>query len=295
MKKSCIVFDSGSNFSNGQYPDLYVLPLQVIESQETKEVSYSDGIEITIDEMEKQMVDGVLFKTSASNPNDAITLFEKLSAEYEEIYVFLLPYTLSPGQNNSINLIAEDFPKVKVIPHYMVSLPTQWEAQELLALNKAGKLTIETATAVVNKYRDKLAMAVVVPDLSFLARGGRISKTKGFFGKLLHITALVSFDREGVVFRDKAMTSNKLYKQIDQYFKMILKDFDYSKIDKIGILHSNTTTRNFNRQKYEEEFTENIFPKIDKKIVSNSSAQAVPCAILAHLGPNYYALIVLLK
>ncbi len=140
MKNACIVYDSASNIKNGQFKDVYVLPQQIIEVQDEKETNFKDGVDISIDTMEKNLLDGYTYKTSATNPADTYTLFEKLSKEYKNIYVFLIPNTLSAGQNNGVTMVAEDFPSVTIIPHYMVALMSQWECAELVALNEKDKL-----------------------------------------------------------------------------------------------------------------------------------------------------------
>jgi fatty acid-binding protein DegV len=125
MKNACIVYDSASNIKKGQFKDVYVLPQQIIEVFNEKETNFKDGVDITMEIMEKKLLNGYSYKTSASNPADAYTLFEKLSKEYKHIYVFLIPNTLSEGQNNVVKMTAEDFPSVTIIPHYMVAVMAQ--------------------------------------------------------------------------------------------------------------------------------------------------------------------------
>ncbi|GMO14175.1 MAG: fatty acid kinase binding subunit FakB2 [Mycoplasmoidaceae bacterium] len=295
MKRACLVYDSTSNINTKLYKDVFLLPQQIIETSSVDEKTYKDLVDIFPDAMAKKMIDGSTFKTAASNPADAIQLFDQLSKQYEEIFVFLIPNTLSYGQNNVVSLVAEDFPNVHIIPHYMISFMSQWELDELLQLNKTGKLTVKTATAVVNKYRDKLGALLIVPDLSYLVKGGRISKTRGFIGKLLKVTALCSFDKLGINFFAKALTTSKIATQIDKYFNDTFKNFDYSKISRIGIMRSTITSKDFDMSKYQSLIENTIFPKIDKKILKDITIQEAPGVVLAHMGPNYIAVSILLK
>jgi hypothetical protein len=123
MKKPvCFLFDSSSSIKEGEFSDTFVLPLQVSEVTDNGEVNYKDGVNIFTKEIEKQLIENKSFKTSSSSAADILQKFEELSKLYEHIYVFLIPFTLSQGQTNVVSNIAEDFPNVTVIPHYMVAL-----------------------------------------------------------------------------------------------------------------------------------------------------------------------------
>ena len=52
-------------------------------------------------------------------------------------------------------------------------------------------------------------------DLTFFIRGGRVSKTAGFFGKMLNICPLLNVDYQGrLIPRDKIRTKKKVTKEI---------------------------------------------------------------------------------
>jgi fatty acid-binding protein DegV len=121
MKKPvCFLYDSSSSIKEGEFPDTYVLPLMVQDCTSSKQ--YFDGVNITTSKIERALIKGHQFKTSSSQPDDVLKILTKLSKKYETIYVFLIPMTLSPGQNNTVTLISKEFDNVIIVPHYMVTL-----------------------------------------------------------------------------------------------------------------------------------------------------------------------------
>jgi fatty acid-binding protein DegV len=125
MKKACLVFDSSANARNGEYDDVFVLPLQIILKKKNETITYKDGVDITIDEIERNENAGLIYSTSAANPNDIINLFEKITKQYEKVYILPIPETISPGGVNVVNLVTQEYDNVVLIKQYMVSIMTK--------------------------------------------------------------------------------------------------------------------------------------------------------------------------
>jgi DegV family protein with EDD domain len=226
LKKHCFVFDSSIGIGSEKYPNVFVVPLIINQKNKDYVETLRDGVDISISKISSLQVAGVNFSTSAANPSDVMALFDHLVKEYENIWVFPIPKLLSETGNNVFRLIASEYQNIKVIDSYTVALMSEWQAQDLIALNNAKKVTEENILAIVNHYKEKIGAPLIVPDLSFLVKGGRISRTKGFIGKLLKIIAVASFDREGVSFRDKTFDINELPKICDKYYETIINNID---------------------------------------------------------------------
>jgi fatty acid-binding protein DegV len=110
---------------------------------------------------------------------------------------------------------------------------------------------------------------------------------------LLKIKALASFDRDGVSFRSKALSNNKLPSLINDYFDLIIPNFDYSKVEKVGILTSSVKDKNFDTNLYVDLIENKIISKINKNVKVEHAS--LPSVIIAHTGPNYTALVLLVK
>jgi len=287
-KKNAFVFDSSADLKNNQIKDVYVLPLNVVEKNSGK--TYLDQVEIDQVTLEKKLIAGDDLSTSATTPKIALELLEKLSKEYENVWVLPIPEKLSPGQNNSLHNISLEFDNVKYISNHTVALMSKWEALELSKLKVVNEKEI---MKIVDKYKMKLGANLIVPDLKYLIKGGRINKAKAFVAKLLKIIPVCSFDREGVSFRDKAININKIPTKCEEYFNMIIKNFNYKDIEHVGILKSNMADKKFNISEIEKVITSYFKPKIPKGIKIEYSQ--ISSVIETHVGPNYLALIFVLK
>jgi len=288
MKKNCFVVDTSSNIKNGQYEDVFVLPINVTEVTKDGEVNYKDGIDINPSILEQKQLDGASFKTAATSPADAMNLLDKLTKEYETVYLLPIPKTLSAGAHNVYNTILPEYTNVKLISQDTVSVFSIMQMDDILALNKknGGFITEEQITKIAKYYHDHLGAALIVPDLSFLVKGGRINRAKGAIAKLFKITALCSFDNEGVSFRDKVINLKKLPELAMKYYKNQcgLKE-DLSNVYKVGVITPVVSNPKYKISDIKELFDEAFLSKIKIQPVTGS----LPSAISAHTGPNFIA------
>jgi fatty acid-binding protein DegV len=99
MKKNAFVVDSSFGIKNGDYPDTYVLPLIINEIHKKMIKAYHDGVDITTNELIRKMQNGSDIKTSQSIPGEILELLTKLSKEYQRVFVFPIPLSISSGSN----------------------------------------------------------------------------------------------------------------------------------------------------------------------------------------------------
>jgi len=292
MAKNAYVVDSSSNITNGMYPNVYVLPLIVNKLTKQCEKQYKDGIDITINEIEKEQLEGVNFTTSAMLVQDVTTLLDKLSAEYDNVYIFCIPNKLSQGANNIINMILVDYKNVTKVENHTVSFMSNWQIEDVLELEKTNIATEENIKAIAQKYHDHVGAALVVSDLSYLVRGGRINKAKGAIAKLLKINALTSFDRNGVSFVNKFISIKKLPKLCMQYFKKTigLKE-NFSNVEKVGVIVPTIIDKKHKIEDIMKILTKDIV----EKVKLNPTIGTLPAVISAHVGPSFYAVCFLTK
>jgi fatty acid-binding protein DegV len=100
MSKIALIVDSSSGITNGKYPDVYVLPLIVTETIGSKINTYKDGVNLDNDKLCRMLESGSDIKTSQANISEMIELAEKLSKEYDQIFVLPIPPTLSSNYNS---------------------------------------------------------------------------------------------------------------------------------------------------------------------------------------------------
>ncbi|MDR2654390.1 MAG: DegV family EDD domain-containing protein [Mycoplasmataceae bacterium] len=293
MKKACLVFDSSANARNGEYDDVFVLPLQIILKKKNETITYKDGVDITIDEIERNENAGLIYSTSAANPNDIINLFEKITKQYEKVYILPIPETISPGGVNVVNLVTQEYDNVVLIKQYMVSIMTKWEIIDLIKLLKEDKLNEESIQKVVNHYYYDTAAALITPDLSFLVRGGRIKKVTGAIANFLKIIPINSFDREGVTSRSKVVNLKKIPEAIEKYYSTFLDNFDWNNVERFAILSSKNRNDKFKTDEIIDLVSSTLLKKLPPNIKIDK--ETAPAVITCHTGPSYAAFAVLIK
>ncbi len=119
-------------------------------------------------------------------------------------------------------------------------------------------------------------------DLTFYIRGGRVSKTAGFVGKMLNICPLLNVDVHGkLIPREKIRTARKAIIAAEEHMERFAKDrLDYS--GKCFISHSDCE----NEARELARLVESRFPKLDGPVLVNY----IGSTIGAHSGPGTVAL-----
>ncbi len=173
------------------------------------------GKSISFPEFYDRMAQGEDTKTSQVNVDEYVDHFEKFLAEGKDV----LHLTLSSGISGTINsaLIAKDdlqekYPdrKIFVIDSYAASGGFGLLMDKLADLRDEGKSIDEVAQYALDN-RLKLHHWFFTTDLTYLIRGGRVSKVSGFFGNMLSICPLLNVNDEGkLIPRFKIRTKKKV-------------------------------------------------------------------------------------
>jgi fatty acid-binding protein DegV len=91
MNKVAILIDSSFGIKNNQYPNVFVVPLEIIETKDGQVKTYQDGVDITNTQICETIKNGGDVKTAQPIIGEVMKLMDKLSNEYEK--VFALPIT----------------------------------------------------------------------------------------------------------------------------------------------------------------------------------------------------------
>ena len=162
-----------------------------------------------------RMAEGEETKTSQVNVEEYVDHFEKFLLEGKDI----LHLTLSSGISGTINSaviardeLSEKYPerKIIVIDSYAASGGFGLLMDKLADLRDEGKSLDEVAQYALDN-RLKLRHWFFTTDLTYLIRGGRVSKVSGFFGNMLNICPLLNVNDEGrLIPRFKIRTKKKV-------------------------------------------------------------------------------------
>ena len=247
-------------------------------------VDYLDDLGITIPypEFYKRMLAGEMTKTSQVNVEEFVDYFEPFLKEGKEV----LHVTLSSGLSGTLNsakiaqeMLKEKYPESKlyIVDSLAASGGYGMLMDALADLRDEGK-SIEEVYEFAEAHKKELHHWFFSSDLTFFIRGGRVSKTAGFFGSMLGICPLLNVDYMGRLLpREKVRTKAKVIRRIVDVMEEHAKDGrDYS--GKCFMTHSDC----YEDAKAVADLIKERFPKIKGDIVINYIGNLIG----SHTGPG---------
>ena len=176
---------------------------------------YKDDLGQTIKykEFYAMLRSGVLTSTSQVNIHTFEELFEKYVSNGDTIIFIGLASVLSGTINSALMARASILEKYKeadiiVIDSKSATLGEGALVYHACEMIEAGKSKEEIVEWLMN-YRERVIHTIVVDDLSFLKRGGRISGVTSALGSLLSIKPSVKLDTEGNVVQGPKLKGTK--------------------------------------------------------------------------------------
>ncbi len=244
------------------------------------------GKTISYDEFYQAMADGADTKTTQVNISEYIEYFNKLLRKGLPILHVTLSGGLS-GSANSANIAAQHLNDelgeklVYVVDSLGASAGYGLLVDKLCQL-RDNQVDIQQAYAWAEENKLKVHHWFFSTDLTFYARGGRISKVSGWFGTLLKICPLLNVDVNGkLVPRKKVKGKKAVIKAIVEKMKEFA-DCGQNYDQKVYISHSNCIEDAVAVKNLVEE----SFPFTRGKIVVNYIGSTIGC----HSGPGTVAL-----
>ena len=168
MKKIAIIVDSSSGIRNGEFDNVFVLPLIInATNKKTKEIkTYHDQIDIeeakTAEMLNNQDID---LSSSQASMGEIIMQIEKIYDDYDEIYVVPIPLYLS-GSINTWKVVAEDYQKIKIAANNTeIAAGIKWCVIDLLKMIKENKLNEQSFLEYFEDVKKKLMGMLFYYDL----------------------------------------------------------------------------------------------------------------------------------
>lgn len=223
-------------------------------------------------------------KTSLINTDRFMSEFEPYLKEGKDVFYTGLASVLSGTFScaaAAADILMEKYPERKVVlaDSKSASLGIGIMVMEAARMRNSGK-TIEEVKAYVEQSAKKMNHLVVINDLFFLKRGGRISEAEAIIGSLAKIKPLIILDAEGKVEITGKVAGKK------RAFSKIISEMAQS-ADKdavIGILHCDC-----------EEDALYVKEKVEEAVPNKTMLAYVDPIIGTHVGPDGLALIFLGK
>ncbi len=162
------------------------------------EQSYRDGIDITMDEFYRRLVDGTVHPTTSQpSPADFAQIYVNLAKDGDPIVSIHVSGILSGTCNSALQgkEIAGQKCDVTVIDSESVSMGLGMTVLVAARMAKAGD-SLPQITSAVKQAIDNTHLMGTFDTLKYLVMGGRIGKAKGLVGSVLNVKPVLVL-REG--------------------------------------------------------------------------------------------------
>lgn len=244
------------------------------------------GQSYPFDKFYKDMENGAMTKTSQVSAGEYYRFFEPFLLAGKDILHVTLSSGLSGTYQSALNaasMLKEKYPerKIYIVDSLGASSGYGLLMDKLADLRDEG-MNIDDLRAWAEEHKLEVHHWFFSTDLKYYVRGGRISKSSGFIGNLLHICPLLNMDEDGhLIPREKVRTIKKVeHIIVDKMEENCIYGHDYS--DKVYISMSAC-------EEYAaavKALVEERFTKMKGKVEINS----IGTTIGSHTGPGTVAL-----
>ena len=271
-----VFVDSGSSIKEDEKSLYNVEVIPLIINLDGK--SYQDGIDLSIDEFYKKLIDDNLFpKTSLPILPDLEKKVNKYIDDGDEVIIITISSKIS-GTYNAIRLLFEDNDKVSVVDSLTAVGGIRLIVDEI---NRYRDQTREFILKKIEELIPRIKVVAVPETLHYLVKGGRLHKASGLVGNILNIKPLIGFvDGEVAVLR-KTVGLNKAKNAIINYLISNNCDLDHQIIPSYTYQDNNLLSL--------IEMLPNEY-KGSLKVMDNLDP-----AIACHWGPNAFGFIFISK
>lgn len=224
MGKVAVVTDSTAYIDEEtrRKENITMIPLNVIFGTE----SYREEIEISAVEFYEKMRNAEqLPKTSQPAVGEFVDLYEQLAKEYTDIIVITLSSEISGTYQAAVTAAGMvDKVRVHVFDSEISSAPQSFYALKAAKMAKAcEQANVIVAHLIEMKKRGMLAY-FMVDDLTNLKLGGRLTGAQAFFGSLLQIKPVLTFEDKIIKPFEKIRTRKKALNRLIELFDEDVKE-----------------------------------------------------------------------
>lgn len=274
MKIALVRFNSSSMTPKMKtYPDLYTIDLEVYIKDER--VTNVDNKTL----FEKCEKIGENPKTTQPTTGTILKMMTKLSSEYDKIIISSPSLTLS-GTHQNVLLVYKDFSE-EIKKKFIIQETNSIVISESIVLDYAIDLInegveIEKLPKLLEEYSSKVVTYIVVGDLKYLKKSGRVSLSKALLGQMLNMRILIK----------SVAPETGVYKK-GRGFKSILKelvnDIDQTEFDKMYLTSVLRNDKEYDLVKKKFENSE---------VVDTGESNTI---IASHFGPGCFGVAIVKK
>ena len=278
MPEIAILTDSVSDLT---YEDIEGLPIKIVPLKiDINGELYRDGIEITKSEFWHEMLENdATIKTSQPSPQDFLNAYNKLFEKGYKKIISIHPSSKLSGTIQAAKVgrsLTNRENDIELIDSLGASL-----LQGFLVLGAAGKsIRGESFTEIinwVNNFRNKGKLLMIIPDLKYLEKGGRIGKASSTIAGALNMKPILTINQGEVTVEKKVLGERNAQKYMEKYIERESKKQSVVLMSGWG----GTPTELENVVRIYSEVENN--PKVSSLILNRE----IGAVIGAHAGPVY--------
>ena len=236
--------DSTANLTEAEYTASGIEVVSLTLSLNDEEVvCYQPGVVFDSEAFFQRMREDntLVMKTSMVNTSAFLSAFEpRLQAGEDVLYLGMsggISGTCGAGKVAAVEL-AKKYParKVLVVDTLTAVIGEGMILREVVKLRDSGA-SAEQAAAYAERRSHEIRSFILVDDLNFLKRGGRISGSAALAGSIVHLKPILKGDEEGKLVLDlKILGRKKAIKTLFDLFVRLHVSADENKF--IGITHT---------------------------------------------------------
>lgn len=271
-----IFVDSGASIKQEEKEkyNVEIIPLRIMINGK----EYDDGVDLTVDQFYDELFKNNEFpKTSLPN----LVKLEEMVTNYTNMGDDVIIVTISSkisGTYNSFKLLFDGNEKVRVIDSKLAVGGIRILVQEI---NKYRDKDLDFIENKINKLIPRIRILAIPETLSYLFKGGRLSKAEWLFGSVLRIKPIIGFVEGKVSVLAKKIGLKKAKEYIAQSLIDLKCDEEYE------IVASYT---------YDKKNLDDLIEVTDKKYLPLiKNYDNLDPAIACHWGPNAFGYIFVSK
>ncbi len=273
-----ILVDSGADIPESitEELDIHFVPLLLHFGNE----HFIDKVSITPTQFYKKLAKSATPPTT-SQPSfgEFRRHYQYLKSHYKKIIAIHISGDISGTLTGSQKAAKNISNNITVLDSLNVTVALGLIAIYAAEAAKAG-LSNDVIVGKTQEIIQKTKLYAAIPDLSYTVRGGRISPFKKVITDLLHLTPVISLNKNGTIHAANMLFGKK--NLVKNMFKLAKKKIDSNKTYRVAVAHSDCQEKG----KALLEMLKNNLPNIEK-----TRCYLVDCGPVlgAHVGPGALA------
>lgn len=280
MKKIAIVTDSNSGIlpSEVENRDIFVIPMPFLINGE----EYFENVNLTQEEFYDMLEKGASVSTSQPSTLSISELWDNVLKDYEKIIHIPMSSGLSASCENAKRLSEEYNGKVLVVDNQRISVTLKQSIFDAETMINNGK-SAEEIVDYLNQSKLDSSIYIMVPNLKYLKKGGRLTPAVAAIGTLLNIKPVLQIQGGKLDSYAKVMSSKQALKSMITAMKkdMEVRFKGFIENDKFAVyvVYSKDLA-------VANEFKESLEKELNVKI---SFVDPLSLSVACHIGPGALA------